>query len=95
MFRLLVMPLKDYVTTSDYNHISGRQGTVEVNGRRLPLAIAGDAAYPLQTWLMKAYLTAQQRDPTKKLFNRPVPPCTSTGSCPVSRALHGAGNPYG
>ena len=42
---------------------------MKVNGRQLPLAIAGDAAYPLQTWLMKAYPTAQENDPAKSRFN--------------------------
>ena len=45
------------------------QGTVVINGQRLPLMIAGDAAYPLQTWLMKAYPSPQQGDPSKARFN--------------------------
>ena len=42
---------------------------MEVNGRQLPLALAGDQAYPLQTWLMKAYPAAQESDRTKARFN--------------------------
>ena len=42
---------------------------MEVGGRRLPLVIAGDAAYPLQTWLVKAYPATQQIEPSKALFN--------------------------
>ena len=49
--------------------LSCPQGTVEVNGQRLPLVIAGDQAYPLQPWLMKAYPSAQEGDPSKALFN--------------------------
>ena len=45
------------------------QATMEVNGRQMPLALAGDAAYPLQTWLMKAYPTSQENDPAKARFN--------------------------
>ena len=46
------------------------QGPVRVGGQHLPLAIAGDAAYPLQTWLMKAYPASQENDPAKQLFNQ-------------------------